>query len=172
MNLRLKNREIYQDGLVKYTETGLVDLLYSNGSFPETISFDNTIDVDLFNEWSDYFKTNNRIASAEGIDHKSNQNTWYMPPEYYQIDLVSFFAGKCKTETELVRVAEELVLFRERDMENLLRFLIFLVDFMEENKIVYGVGRGSSVASYCLYLIGINKIDPIKYDIDIQEFLR
>jgi DNA polymerase III alpha subunit len=43
---------------------------------------------------------------------------------------------------------------------------------MKENKIVWGVGRGSSVASYVLYLIGVHRIDSIKYDLDIREFLK
>ena len=35
-----------------------------------------------------------------------------------------------------------------------------------------GVGRGSSVASYILYLIGVHRIDSIKYNLDWKEFLR
>jgi DNA polymerase III alpha subunit len=50
--------------------------------------------------------------------------------------------------------------------------MCYLVDFMRENKIVWGVGRGSSVASYVLYLIGVHKIDSIQYDLDWTEFLR
>jgi DNA polymerase III alpha subunit len=54
----------------------------------------------------------------------------------------------------------------------LLFYLKYLVDAMRENKIVWGVGRGSSVASYVLYLIGVHRIDSIKYDLDIKEFLK
>jgi DNA polymerase III alpha subunit len=63
-------------------------------------------------------------------------------------------------------------LFQERNMFDLLRFLVYIVDVMREHDIVWGVGRGSSVASYVLYLIGIHKIDSIFYDLDIEEFLR
>ena len=62
--------------------------------------------------------------------------------------------------------------YGKRDMHNLLRYMIYLVDFMRENNIVWGVGRGSSVASYVLYLIGVHKIDSIQYDLDWTEFLR
>jgi len=34
------------------------------------------------------------------------------------------------------------------------------------------VGRGSSVASYCLYLLGVHKINSLKFDLDIKEFLK
>jgi DNA polymerase III alpha subunit len=57
-------------------------------------------------------------------------------------------------------------------MFDLLFYLKYLVDTMRENKIVWGVGRGSSVASYVLYLIGVHKIDSIKYELDINEFLK
>lgn len=72
----------------------------------------------------------------------------------------------------MARVWEELDEFKERGMHNLLRYMIYLVDFMRENNIVWGVGRGSSVSSYVLYLIGIHKVDSIKYGLDINEFLR
>ena len=44
--------------------------------------------------------------------------------------------------------------------------------YVKENKIVWGVGRGSSVASYVLYLLGIHKIDSIQYRLDWKEFIR
>ena len=71
-----------------------------------------------------------------------------------------------------MRVEEELKVFEERGMEDLLRYMIYLVDYMRENDIVWGVGRGSSVASYVLYLIGVHKINSIKYSLDWREFLR
>ena len=67
---------------------------------------------------------------------------------------------------------EELAEFERREMFDLLRYMIYLVDFMRENNIIWGVGRGSSVASYVLYLIGVHKIDSIKYNLDWREFLR
>ena len=69
-------------------------------------------------------------------------------------------------------VEEELAEFKKRNMYPLLQFLVYLVDFMRENKIVWGVGRGSSVASYVLYAIGVHKINPIQYGLDWREFLR
>jgi DNA polymerase III alpha subunit len=70
------------------------------------------------------------------------------------------------------RVRDEYAEFESRGLAPLLKYMIYLVDFMRENKIVWGVGRGSSVASYVLYLIGVHKIDSIKYDLDFKEFLR
>ena len=68
--------------------------------------------------------------------------------------------------------AEELAEFEEHGMLDLLRYMIYLVDFMRENNIVWGVGRGSSVASYVLYLLDVHKVDSFKYNLDYKEFLR
>jgi DNA polymerase III alpha subunit len=85
---------------------------------------------------------------------------------------VDWLYEQCNTEKERARVDEELLLFIQHGMFDLLFYLKYLVDTMRENKIVWGVGRGSSVASYVLYLIGVHRIDSIKYDLDIKEFLK
>jgi DNA polymerase III alpha subunit len=100
------------------------------------------------------------------------QSEWFMPDEYKELDVVRFLNNRELTHTQRDRVREELHEFTERGMLPLLRYMCYLVDFMRENKIVWGVGRGSSVASYVLYLIGVHKIDSIQYDLDWTEFLR
>jgi len=54
----------------------------------------------------------------------------------------------------------------------MLQFLVYMVDQLKHNNILWGVGRGSSVSSYILYLIGVHKIDSVKYNLDYKEFLR
>ena len=95
-----------------------------------------------------------------------------MPDKYKQLDVAKYLLDLCNTDAQLQRVGEELLLYQERDMFNLLKFLVYCVDTMREHSIVWGVGRGSSVASYVLYLIGVHKIDSLYYDLDIAEFLR
>ena len=73
---------------------------------------------------------------------------------------------------DINRVIEEYKAFSDLNMIPMLRYLIYLVDVMRENNVVWGVGRGSSVASYVLYLIGIHKVDSIKHNLDYREFLR
>jgi DNA polymerase III alpha subunit len=99
------------------------------------------------------------------------QNSWKMPDEYKNFDIVSWVVMQCKTEHELQRVAEELLLYSELGAIDLLRYLKYLVDFFKEHDIIYGIGRGSSVASYVLYLIGVHRIDSLYYDLPISEFL-
>jgi DNA polymerase III alpha subunit len=101
-----------------------------------------------------------------------NQQEWMMPNEYKQLDIAEYLLGLCKTDSELQRVGQELLLYNEKNLFDLLRYLKYLVDVMKDNDIIWGVGRGSSVASYILYLLGVHKIDSMYYDLDPGEFLR
>jgi DNA polymerase III alpha subunit len=100
-----------------------------------------------------------------------NQSNWFMPDEYKKMDIEGYLIDKCPKQNHQ-RLIEELKLYKEYNMINLLRYLKYLVDTMREHNIVWGVGRGSSVSSYVLYLIGIHKIDSIKYKLDMSEFLK
>jgi DNA polymerase III alpha subunit len=97
---------------------------------------------------------------------------WNIPAAIADLNLDVYFAEKVKTLDEAMRVAEELALYRERKMEPMLRFMIHLVNVMRENEIVWGVGRGSSVSSFLLYLAGLHSINSVKYNLDIKEFIR
>jgi DNA polymerase III alpha subunit len=100
------------------------------------------------------------------------QSKWTMPEEYKKLDIAKLVLDLCKTQQELQRVGKELLLYQERDLFDLLRQLKYVIDTWRSNNIVWGVGRGSSVASYVLYLLGVHKINSIYYDLDIEEFLR
>lgn len=110
-------------------------------------------------------------SSLDEFD-SANQTVWYMPLEYKKLDIAEYILDCCKTDAELQRVGQELILYQERNLFDLLRFMKYLVDTMRKNNIVWGVGRGSSVASYVLFLLGVHKINSMYYDLDIAEFLK
>lgn len=116
------------------------------------------------------FPENLTITSEEF--HKKNQESWLMPNNYLDLDLNSLLLSRCNTTEQKERVIEELDLFKKYDLEILLRFTIYLIDVFQENNIIWGIGRGSSVSSYVLFLIGIHKVDSIRYKLDIKDFLR
>jgi DNA polymerase-3 subunit alpha len=95
-----------------------------------------------------------------------------MPADYYHLDIAALVLSLCDSEVELQRCGAELMLYQERDLFDLLRYLKYLVDTMKHNNIVWGVGRGSSVASYVLYKLGVHRIDSLYYNLDVAEFLR
>ena len=105
--------------------------------------------------------------------HKQNQSHWHMPDEYKDMDIAKWLLDQCNgNETELQRCGMELLEYTERGLLPLLAYLKYLVDTMRENSIVWGVGRGSSVASFVLYKIGIHRINSIEHDLDFHEFMR
>jgi len=109
--------------------------------------------------------------SLEEYDHRCQHN-WHMPEEYKQLDIAEHVVAMCDTPEKLQRVGHELLLYQERGLFDLLRYLKYLVDVMRDNHVIWGVGRGSSVASYVLYLLGVHRIDSMYYDLDAGEFLR
>jgi DNA polymerase III alpha subunit len=165
-------------GIPRFTNKDLVDMIYSGHVDKCHVVLCNpSDDIEKFNAAmrEQYLPELTKYIPLD-VDQKTFdgalQSEWFMPDEYKQLTIQNYILNKCKTDQEIERVSEELKAFRERDMFNLLRYMVYLVDFMRENNIVWGVGRGSSVASYVLYLIGVHKINSIQYDLDWREFLR
>lgn len=164
-------------GTSHYTIDELCDLLYQD----KTVSFDavkvanpeeyNSAIKQLYVKYTELGKYEKQDIPITEFD-KNNQNTWFMPNEYKLFDIAEWIVLQCKTDKELQRVSDELNKFHDRDLFDLLRFMKYFVDTMRENKVIWGVGRGSSVASYVLYLIGVHKINSLKYDLPIEDFLK
>lgn len=166
-----------QYGVAYCCEEDLSDLLYSNPDLD--ISKFQVLDPEKYNHSVSFFhldtmllkKYTQSTKDLELFDHEQ-QNNWKMPNEYKNFDIVAWLLDQCKDQTELQRTAEELFLFEQRNLLDLLRYLKYFVDTMRKNDVLWGLGRGSSVASFVLYLIGVHKINSIYYDLDIREFLK
>ena len=104
--------------------------------------------------------------------HQQNQQTWLMPEEYKQLDVAQWVLEQCSGDAEIQRAGQELLEYAERNLLDMLCYLKYLVDIMRENNVVWGVGRGSSVASFVLYKIGIHRINSLYYNLDFNEFMR
>ena len=101
-----------------------------------------------------------------------DSNNWFMPDSYKEIDIEKFVLDACTTEEYKQRAQIELEEFSKRNLTMLLKQVKYIVDTLRKNNIVWGVGRGSSVASLVLHILGVHKIDPIKYDIPLNEFFK
>ena len=95
-----------------------------------------------------------------------------MPDSYKNMDIEKFVLMQCKTDEQIERVSIELKEFEKRNLIMLLKQVKYIVDTLRSNNIVWGVGRGSSVASLVLHILGVHKIDPIKYNIPLNEFFK
>jgi DNA polymerase III alpha subunit len=162
----LSEQDIVQ-GLYSGKITSLDNLNIVDASLAEQFNQARKKNADSF---SDLQLFEQALGTIEEFD-KANQQKWFMPDDYFP-NIVEHLYGLCNTKEEEERVSLELELFIQHGMFELLVYLKYLVDTMRENNIVWGVGRGSSVASYVLYLLGVHKVNSIKYDLDIHEFLK
>lgn len=163
------------------TKAELFDALYRGTVLNNSeIYLDNADEVARYNASIDRnadkigkIKTQDTIPVLSTLEYDSiNQHKWFIPQHYKEFPILEWLLSQCSCADQQSRVKEEFVLFEKHNMVNVLLYLKFLVDTMRNHKIIWGVGRGSSVASYILFLIGVHKIDSIKFNLDIREFLR
>jgi DNA polymerase III alpha subunit len=167
-------------GQLVFNESDVVDLVMQGRDVASLncMLVDSTVDLEKVSSLLDYVPAlvnyntiNNSTETLEDFDRRLQQ-TWHMPQQYKDMDIAQYVLSLCNTDSELQRCGQELLLYQERDLFDLLRFLKYLVDTMTDNRVIWGVGRGSSVASYVLYKLGVHRIDSMFYDLNPHEFLR
>ena len=166
-------------GRCYYSIRDIIELLYNRPDFDVS---DVAIEKTESEKWNKYceelledMKTlSDHNTITENIEdfHKMKLSAWFMPKEYMDFDIENFVLDQCTTAEETQRVHDELILFETRNLIIVLKYIKYVVDTMRANNIVWGVGRGSSLASFVLFLIGINKVNPLLHNLDIHEFLR
>lgn len=137
-------------------------------------------DIRQYNRYTD-----KKVSIYQGTEcYSENAFKWLIPPSYLTINLGKYVADKLSTEIDngdlsdqqiddrIERVKFELKLVKKHDLTNLFRCLIYVIDRLTEQSKVWGLGRGSSVASYVLYLIGVHDVDSVRFDIDPLEFYK
>lgn len=158
-----------------YTESDVCDLLLSDPErtmrsmiVDRAIPLSDIIDTSSLPKFITYNEPSTSVTEFD----KALQDNWKMPDAYKDFDIAQYVLNLCQTDEELQRVGHELLMFQEREMFPLLVYLKYLVDTMRDHNIVWGVGRGSSVSSFVLFLIGIHRINSLYYDLSIDEFLK
>jgi DNA polymerase III alpha subunit len=167
-------------GEIVLDETDLCDLVMQGRKLADLkqVTVDPAVDLEsLINmledpgalvTWTFPDNSNRSVPDYDAL----KQQQWHMPEQYQNMDIAEHVLGLCQTDAELQRCGHELMLYQERGLFDLLRYLTYLVSIMRDNRVIWGVGRGSSVASYVLYLLGVHRIDSMFYDLDVGEFLR
>lgn len=174
---QLNDRILWYDGDSTVKSKDLVGMLLS-GVSTEGLCVDVITDeIRQFNQISeDKISVKTKVAPP-------NLN-WNLPDEYRVMNLKEYLMDKLATEVEnnswndtevkvrIQRVTNELALFEKLNATVILRVLIYVINTLQDNRVPWGVGRGSSVSSYVLYLIGVHDVDSILYDLDITDFLH
>jgi DNA polymerase III alpha subunit len=174
MMTELANRKILDDGTVICEQSAMVDLLYAGRDLSD-IFCSNPQDAE---EWivavrlEDSTDQGPKYTQSQQYQNINWYDYWFTPDEYKRIDLKEWCLSKCKNQDEIDRVLLEINEFEKRNMISIMKHLIYCVNVWRDNNITWGVGRGSSVSSFVLYLIGINRINPLKFNLDIGEWLK
>lgn len=168
-----ENRTIDQDGNVKCNLNAVVYALNCGADITYIQLNDmDSPERDRFNASCERFGLDYRMVERT-INHDQNHELWRYDEAYDKINLLDYFLQRCPQEDKYIeRVKYEVQLYENFNMTKLLRCMIWLVDFMNENSIFWGLGRGSSVSSYLLYLIELHLVDSVKYELDVNEFLK
>jgi DNA polymerase III alpha subunit len=160
-----------------FGEDDICKVLYCNPS--ADVSNYNLNDNQLYNKAiATNYSNLEKLEQLPEIDvlpevwHRQNQQCWIMPDKYQQFDIAEWVLTQCNNQAEIQRAGAELLIYAERNLLDMLCYLKYLVDTMQENNIVWGVGRGSSVASFVLYKIGVHRIDSLFYGLNFDEFMR
>lgn len=175
MKTVLKNRTLWYDGTLEVPTSSLMKwITYKNVAVTEL-----TDEILKYNKnvmGNDIINVKNKLSSFD--------TSWNIPQKYHDIDIASYVndalveAGVNDELSDIEfmvrfkRVQYELNVFIQLELVELLKTLIYIIDKFKEQNVVWGVGRGSSVSSYVLYLLEVHDIDSVSYELDFNEFLR
>lgn len=135
---------------------------------------------DAVNEFNKHCSKEQELTVKQQVRPLSFQ--WNLPVEYKDLNVREYVLNKLIETTQgmqdgefdkrSLRVLNELKLYESRGVSDILRAIIFVINTLTASGAVWGVGRGSSVSSYVLYLIGVHDVDSFAYNLDIEDFLH
>ena len=174
--LDLSDRIITDRGEVVARYGLLLDRLMSRKSLAGLLAEDHP-DVRRYNHRSD--KGEIPIwTDTEEIDGPDPETyTWTFPETYQDLDVAELAWEMLDhlgltTEVYRERLQAELQAMEERDMFPFVRCLLYVCETLREHGVVWGVGRGSSCASLVMFVLGVNRVDPVLYEIPMREFFK
>lgn len=158
---------IDKENRIVFNKKYFFELIYNEEKYEDKV-FSETDDLKKFNEkiQKNYLNWNKIKFSYDSVEKKL-----LIPKEYQKINIEKYLYDKIKTKKEKDRVDYELYYYKKYKIFDILIIIKYIIDEMKKNNCIIGVGRGSSVSSYVLYLLGVHKINSLLYDLDFHEFL-
>lgn len=175
--LDLKDRVITDSGSMVAKHDLLVSLALDGKSFTD-LPFEEHPDARRYHHLRQTTKSARMWRETDTpVGPADNTYEWMTPEPYASMSIVelcehALIDKDLDKEAYIERLAEELHLVEQKHMEDFIRCLLWITNVLRENRVVWGLGRGSSCASLILYLLDINKVDPVKYDIPLEEFYK
>lgn len=173
----LEDRILWYDGDSTVSSSSLAEWVNTGRSLSGIFVDQVTNEIQQFNKLVDKQQQITKKTDISPLDF-----SWKIPQEYQHIDLVEFLTDKlyerCGTlneeqwEIRAERISDEYQLYQQLNLLDVLRVIIYIINTLESQGVVWGIGRGSSVSSFILYVIGVHDVDSVTYDLDIEDFLR
>lgn len=174
LNTKLKDRTLWYDGDSSFNVNTLTQSLQR-------------YDVKYVDELNDLVREyNQHVAAQQELKVKNHSNQlcyqWTIPEQYKNLNVFEYLVKAHtvlmddKPEAELEqrerRLCAEIIQYRKYGLDDVLRAVIWIINTLTANNVVWGVGRGSSVSSYVLYVIGVHDVDSFAYNLDLDDFLH
>jgi DNA polymerase III alpha subunit len=167
-------RRVDSHGQVWFSGADATELLL-RGFDIAALHIDITPEIGFYNQWCDKMDKAAYAVQALPLNELSDKGrlgTWWLAKPYHDLPVRETVLHRCQSDIERRRVNAEMDLFEARGLVPVLRLMFMLVAHFRQHNVVWGIGRGSSVASFVLYKIGVHRINSLSYGLDISEFLR
>lgn len=128
--------------------------------------------------------TEEELLKESSLEPINIDLAWILPQKYLSIDLwdyiITVFDSRLPdfkyTELELQeatrRIEAELLEVHARGMSEFMKTIIYVLDVFRAKNVIWGVGRGSSCASYLLFILGLHVVDCVKLQVPMEEFFH
>ena len=175
--IELIDHLLWPDGIIQVTPEKLIDFTFklsAKGRVNCLSVTEITPEIKQFNSFGDH-----QLLVKKSVDPEIFPPEWILPERYKYLDLDEYLFGLVDRierddlyEKRVERLSSEIWLYKEQKLDDVLRILIYLVDTMKEQNVIWGVGRGSSCSSYLLFLLGLHEVDSVRYSIEVTDFIR
>lgn len=173
-NTKLNDRILWYDGDSTIHESILLQMLTSGVSSLGLFVDRMTRDIKQYNS---LVPNKQKVSIKRDVD--IDPIVWQIPSDFNKLDPVEYIIEQIEYTPNLddkvgrlQRVYDEILLYEDMGLMEMLRVLIYIINILQANNVVWGVGRGSSVSSYVLYLIGVHDVDSYAYDLQVEDFLH
>lgn len=174
-NTNLQDRILWYDGESSFDSSSIQTAMqrYSNVRHVTTLT-------------NDILAYNRIVPTNQSLTIKTTcaplSLDWNIPDEYSNLNVIDWITTKHNEITQHLssaersdrnnRLNEELRLYETFNLIPVLRAVIYIINTLTTNNVVWGIGRGSSTSSYVLYTIGVHDVDSYLYNLDIHDFLH
>ena len=172
---KLNDRTLWYDGSSSYEPSSLLTALANHK-------------VEFVSHMTDEVRALNKYLPVESELCVKSACTlptpaWTTPAPYNSVDVEQYLIAAHEIlyhgvvpddefDQREARLCQEIVAYKSRGLFDVIRAVIWIINTLTANNIVWGVGRGSSVSSYVLYVIGVHDVDSYRYNLSLDDFLH